>query len=80
MMTCEKLDKDVILTFDAIAVEPTLHYDSKNDRVVGFEDSCSELQLPTTSSVVRDAANSIIGFHDTRSQWMLEAADWLLCH
>ena len=30
--------RDVILTFDAMSIQPSLRYDRRNDEIVGFED------------------------------------------
>lgn len=57
MKECENQEKDVILTFDAISLDPSLHYDSKEDRIVGFEDKCC-----SSSTVHREAANSMLVF------------------
>lgn len=58
MKSSEKVEKDVILTFDAMTIEPSIRFDDKNDRITGFQDQ-STLQ---DSSNMMDASNSLLVF------------------
>lgn len=50
--------RDVILTFDAMSIQPALRYDEKNDIIIGFHDAgdCD------TGNTISDAANSLLVF------------------